>query len=273
MKSILLIPLVATTVAAVSLEAQTTIVMWGPAEDIVSSSQNLTVGKNATSVNLSTKTSPDQGADYYPNDTGATPEFYAAIIAQEDGIDNNINNWRVQPATPDDYIFANNNAAEGFTGTNNVFSILLWQKSSFLAGGDTIDVELNGMSVSVDGNAGTAFGRFVIQLDNASFYVSQQYEQVGNTFNTFSFTDPSAVTWYNYDPVNSDFRTIGSEAAITDFSNVTTAGAFVQNNVDGRFAQLWVRDFQMVGTIPEPAAYAFLFGATVAIGTLVRRRR
>lgn len=229
-----------------------TIVSWGPADDIIATSGTSMTGGSSTALNLSEIRSPAVGPDYYPNNTGKTPEFYGAAIG----------NFRIRGENPD------NIGTSGNSITENAM-IVLWTKDLFINNGDSFDVTLSGMSSETEDNSGdnTTINRYVIRL-GTDFYVSQTFDE-----GAASFTDPTTISWFNYDPT-SNYTTIGSAASLSDFGNLTAVGIYINTTrvAPGTIQSKMVSLNVDAVVIPEPSWGAFTLISGIALLAYRRRR-
>lgn len=227
-----------------------TLVRWGSATDIVSATASLTGQSSTDSLNLTSYGSPAQGSSYYPNyvTEGASPNFYAATTGDR---------FQILDNAAGDYIYSRS-PVNGY--------IVLWTQDLFLNGGNSGSVTLAGMGVKTGDNTAaiTTTARFVIRL-GSNYYISQTFAEGAQ-----SFSDASRLTWYNYDI--SSYSTIGSEAAVTDFSNLTAAGVYIDDDAASSQSKLF--DFYMEGitVAPAPATIGML-GLGFLITLLIRRTR
>lgn len=260
------------SVATISSASAATIVSWGPSGDIVTGDVGMAGSSGSTQLSFDSYASPAVGPNYYSNNAGKTPNFYAAIVGSVDGgALQSTNNWRIENGTTDS-VWANLNGPTG-TGTVVTQSIYVWDKADFINGGDANPAELTGMSYTVDNNTGTLTTRWVVELDDSNFYISDAESQSTSVPWENSFTDPTTINWNNYDPA-SDFTAVGSAASLTasDFENVTAVGFYMQSQT-GRYNQQWFTAFEAeAATIPEPTTYGMLMGGLL-LGLAIARRR
>ena len=268
-RSCLLAAALAAATAAAPSQGEV-IVSWGPAGDIVTGNINISEGKNDTSIDFDAFTSPSSPA-YYPNDAGKTPDFYAATVASYGGSVVPVANWRIDNVSPRDRVFSNYNGPSG-TNSNNVLEhIMLWNKPQFLNGGDGNPADLTGMSLEVDGNTGTAFARFVVEVNDTTYFASERFTEASNMTLTASFSDTSSLNWFSYNP-EVDFTVFGPAVPSPDFSNVTSVGLYYGNERVGQFNQAYFYALEATAdvVIPEPASLALVgLGGLLCLG---RRR-
>ena len=206
------IPLMIATLALPAFTASAVdVVYWGGSSEIVTSSRATQNANSGTTLVLDMGyTSPDVGPNYYPDSTDRTPNFFGSsdlrLQIRNSGLDN---------------IGANGN------GVASSDSIVLWTNAEFLNGGDSNAATLTGMSAITGDNASgvTTTSRFVIRL-GSTFYVSDPVVE-----GTATVSDPTRLTWNHYDP-QTDFTTIGSPVALSDFSNLTAAGLYFTSTLD-----------------------------------------
>lgn len=225
------------------------IVKWGPATTIVSSDQNMTVGKGELGLSLASHSNPAVGASYYSSSSGATPEFYGVnygfikTVSNPSGYEATAT-WKVLNNTSTDRLWS---SASGPTDSTEsaIHHLYLWDKADFLAGSSgTVDLDTMGVSTGDNGSGTATKVRFVIRL-NTSYYVSPEYGE-----GTQSFGDPATVTWRNYSPETNFTSFSGAVANLTasDFANLTRVGVYVKGTAV-RFAQTWINDFTITGTV------------------------
>lgn len=249
-----------------------TVVSWGPGTDIVpNGDENMSFGKDTVSVNFTSYSNPTVGPDYYPNNTGKTPNFYGATRGISEGSPF-ITGWRVDDDPTNNRLFASLNANP--STSTEMHAIYIWTKNDFLEGSGAPNVSLDGISYSGSKNTGATSIRYVIELYDSTFYVSGEDNPAGGTFSG-GFVDPTTLNWFNYDPTT-DFTSIGSSASLSasDFDNLTAAGIYMLNTVGGPFNQIRLHAFSVDATIiPEPSTYAAMAGAATLLAGMIRRRR
>lgn len=267
----------ALTLLAPALNAAV-IVSWGPATDIVTASQSMISGKNSTRmVDFSSFANPAVGANYYPNNTGKTPRFYGAAFST----------LAVSPTVTSGTTFSVSNGANAgtppvptndtlFTSINgalNVNAAYIWRQPEFLDGSmASSGVSLDGMTaiVSDNGSGTVTETRFIIQVNNGSYYITSNFYPEGTpTLNLLT------AMWANYLP-STDFSAFGTPVTLTatDLQQVTAAGLTLfsrANASTGGTVQGRVASFQVNATIPEPATASVALAAGAA--GLARRRR
>ncbi len=252
--------------AASAFATPITVVRWDGTDNPVSANQSLTAGNNSTSVS-SSYANPTQGSNYYPNylTQNATPFFYAAGYRIYQGEQRALNTYRITNSGSDDYL--DFRASEAGAGSAYAHGIVLWRQSDFL--GSTA-AGLHGMTMETGSNSAYDRGRFVVQLANDNYYVSEQVGQNNRAPN--SFTDPTTISWFNYDPMT-DFSAIGSAATLSasDFQGFKAAGVYFYTTRSGldtnAYAQLY--NFS-VTAIPEPGTVGLALGGLALIA--IRRR-
>lgn len=257
-----------------------TVVSWGTATDIVTGHTSLqAAGRYETAVNFGAGLSSPTSAGYYPNDTGKTKEFYAAAYGEQE--------WDVLPASfgvdyrvandyggGNDYLNSGYGTSDNTISRNDVWYTYIWTSDEFMTdGGTPTGFELTGMQAVMSDNGGAVNSdfHFVIQLADSNWYASEVYDE-GNR----SFTDPTAVSWYNYDPTV-DFRSIGSLASLTasDFEDLTAAGLYATSfSGANQYVVSRVYEFNVSATaIPEPSAVALMGLAGLAVMFCFCKRR
>ncbi len=254
-----------------------TIVSWGEASDIVGGFTNLSAsGTGQTTISFSNGySSPAVGANYYPNNAGKTPSFYGAgnqTTSSTETPSATTNGTRaISNATPDTIQFGGQNTSADTNKVVTTSKLLLWTSNEFL----TSDNELSGMSLINLDNGSTVFtqNRFVIQL-GSSYYISQNFGENPTAATTVGFTDPTLVSWFDYDPTV-DISAINAAAVISDFSNLTKAGFFSTGTSTAASASVFVQNntrFFEVTAVPEPTVFA-LVGAAAAAMLVFRSRK
>lgn len=269
----------------------TTIVNWGDSSTgIVSNWQNMTVNKGSTAVSFAGYSNPAVGANYYNgyDSLQVTPRFYGAIAASYVNSASTLVNltsassgfsWQVAPGTPNILSGSLSNLS-GYSAS--LHHIYLWSKSDFLAGSAADStVTLNGIHVSANDNSSTTVSHtFMVIRLGSSWYISSDYGDYSSSYVTRGFDSPALVSaWYNYDPT-ADFTAIGSAVTLTDFSNLTAAGVYINTTfssanpgaiaIVSRIADVTIDATITDTSIPEPAAFGLAF-CGVALLTLRRR--
>ncbi len=248
------------------------LVSWGPADDIVSSSPNMSVGRGSLSVDLNTYSSPS-GAGYYANDAGKTPDFYAATVAEVTTTSTTTTpnpNFRISDASPNDQIFL---AVNGPVDTDSSFlqGIVLWKRNDFLNGADTSSFSMTGMTATLSTNGGSLSSRWVVQ-SGGNFYASAL--DAGNNSPSFA-SNPESVSWIDYDPTVdfTDFTGAAAGLVAADFDDLEAVGLYVEEG-KGRFNQVRIVAFEVTGdvtVIPEPSAFLGLLTGFLVLMSVRRR--
>lgn len=263
--------------ASISSASAVTIVEWGPASDIVNGHVDLTANSGSTVLDYGAGySSPTQGPGYYPNAAteGATPNFYGAAYAEDNGTPATGAFWRILNS----FSGGNDQLAVNATLTES-YQLFIWTQNEFEGGGDSAPtVQLDTLSINYSRNSSgiAAEGRFVVQLGDNNYYISES--GATRTANNFSWenVDPTTIAWFNYNPVSGgDIRTIGSSATLSasDFDDVIGVGMYLSGTGSSGTHQMRVTDFGVTATIPEPSTYALVGGALAMLTGMLRRRR
>lgn len=275
----------ASLVGSLNLNADV-IVSWGESTDIAYGFTNMSsVGKGSTTISFSNGyTSPVVGSGtapgyYTPLPSDKTPNFYAAgygIISSDQNPNTTPTGsitWAIGSGNPDVIQVGGQNTTADTNKSVTITKLFMWTDAEFLSPLS----ELTGMSLINTDNGSTVSteNRFVIQL-GADYYISENFgENTGNPINPLTFSDPSLVSWFDYDPTV-NIATIGSSATISDFSNLSKAGFFSTSfgtSASGNvFVQNNTRMFE-VTAIPEPSSYALFAAAIGAMAVIIRRKR
>jgi len=236
--------------AGVSSEgAPTDIIVWGGG-DITGSNFDLG-GNDELALDLSATISPTSGGSYYPDPTGASPDFYGAAVRYVETLSNpggasGPAAWRVDNSGSNDRAWMGYNAPSDVT-LNHTQSIMLWTKEQFLGGADAADgVRLNSMSVHTGDNGSSINSKigFVIRLDD-QYFVSDHFGEGSQ-----GFTDPTTVNWYPCDP-ETNFTDVGlvpANLSASDFDRLTAAGAHRFAETSGRYLQNYLNSLTVNGT-------------------------
>lgn len=256
-----------------------TIVSWGPATDIVTGQQGTIGGEGSSSIDFSTPSNPAIGSSYYPNNTGHSPLFYFASTASAGNLDVRILD---NGANNDEFRMAMNKTSDPYVVDGNI--AIVWTKDGngsnygFLNGGDSNPTELTSLSATFNSNGSSNFAfvdiRWIIRLGE-DFYISENF----NFSNTPSLPDPSAASWFDYNPAtgaSGDITVIGSAATLGSFNDLTATGfmlEFDQTNTGNIYLIPEMTSFTADAVIPEPGAYALMFGAAIGALALMRRKR
>ena len=168
------------------------------------------------------------------------------------------------------------NAAGGHTdfinasASSTVIGSKLWAVYMFTNQSASITQFVYNVRLSGSGTVQSNLLRIVVQKDDGSFYISQERGRPSTGYITNS--NPLALSWYNYDPVNS-IAGIGSQATDFTLNNVKSVGMWTSTeHVSGASLNMGagLSVFQAYGTIPEPATVGMLgLGALVTL--LIRR--
>lgn len=221
----------------------------------------------------------------------ATSTHAATIFAEDFGVGVGANTALSTVGWANDIIGTANTRLYAAGGGNNaVFSYAnataseAFYTTSSMSGGFTafaIDA-FTGLTFSVDISSGfgaaTANARFIVQVDNGSWYASTTF--LGNP--TAAFTTKSLA----FDPAAANWQTLtvsGTGANNSPASIGSTAGADLSGTITG-VGVLGVHagngtvnfdNYLVTGTasaVPEPSAFA-TFGGLAALGCVVLRRR
>lgn len=250
--------LIVTFVAAMALSAQATVIIdWdGTTTDVVpNGTQNMSITKTFFTTSF---TSPAVGADYYPNNTGKTPDFYAAIDSTE-----RIGSYSIWQGGNAHLLnrFQNNNAAAAGT-------------REFMAAWDVTSTEV---LESFTLNGFGAFGlpapnaevRFLFQDTSGDWHASAGIAHAANNTPAV-LADVTATSWYGYTPHIDGVVTIGAAPEVVDFSDVQRAGYYLKWDTDGT-GGTYSTGFQ-VTAIPEPATIGLMGMALAGLAAFRRRR-
>jgi autotransporter-associated beta strand protein len=199
-----------------------TLVQWGerptgagtPGTNIVSANQNF-IGSGTTYSGLTNN--PAVGANYYPESTGRSPHFSAAVSSTAYG-----GGRLVEGASNGDRIAAygqNVPAASTYRG------MVMWASNYFLITDRAMTVTNVVLSIQQRSNANTTDqGVRVVVQQGSSFYASDA-QVFGANYLTQTFAFASA-TWYEFTPFSSGAESIGSSVAAPSFNNVQAIGYY-----------------------------------------------
>jgi hypothetical protein len=158
------------------------------------------------------------------------------------------------------------------SASSTVIGSKLWAVYMFANESASITQFVYNIRLSGSGAAQSNLLRLVVQKDDGSFYISQERGRPSTGYVTNS--NPVALSWYNYDPVNS-IAGIGSQATGFTLNNVKSVGMWTSTeHLSGASLTLGagLSVFEAYGTIPEPATIGMLgLGALVTL--LIRRAR
>jgi hypothetical protein len=199
-----------------------TLVQWGerptgagtPGTNIVSANQNF-IGSGTTYSGLTNN--PAVGANYYPESTGRSPHFSAAVSSTAYG-----GGRLVEGASNGDRIAAygqNVPAASTYRG------MVMWASNYFLITDRAMTVTNVVLSIQQRSNANTTDqGVRVVVQQGSSFYASDA-QVFGANYLTQTFAFASA-TWYEFTPFSSGAESIGSSVAAPSFNNLQAIGYY-----------------------------------------------
>jgi hypothetical protein len=219
----------------------------------------------------------------------AAPSYAATIFAEDFGTGVAANTAISTIGWVNDIIGTANTRLYAAGGGNNaVFSYAnataseAFYTTSAMSGGFTafaID-SFTGLTFSVDISSGfgaaTANARFIVQIDNGSWYASTTF--LGNptaAFTTKSLAfDPAAANWQNLTVsgtgANNSPAAIGSVAGTALSGTITGVGVLGVHAGNGTVN---FDNYQIAGTaVPEPSSFA-ISGGLAAMGFVALRRR
>lgn len=265
MKKCMLSLLAGSLVLASCAFAQSTVFEWGPGTDILVSNNGAAAAfENDDTLDLGNPMFTT-GAHY--GNTPLSPTIYGNVYDAVDGtagsanialIDNHVNDTSTQDIIR--YI----GGGPGNPGID-VSMLGLWTSGSSLGTLDTV-------SFSWAKSSGQDWTSHAVIRLGSTFYVSEDLG-IGGQDGTGSWALKSATAannWFNYDPVSS-VSTVGTAAAIADFSNLTGAGFLIKADSTLNFRDAYVNAFETT-IVPEPGTYALMFGVLALVGVLWRRR-
>ncbi len=244
-------------------------VQWGEASDIVT--DTLSVRRPEATFSASSHWTKDLEASYYPNNTGHTPDFYAAAGMTINGVNARIGGGQIENGTPDRIRYYLND-----TGITEMRSMTMWKSADFLALGELVKMTHTG-SAAVVNDTGVPAGftsdlHFLIQTADSSFYVTQDVG-FGGTL------DISNATWYAFSPIVNYTASIGANAGTIDVSadNIIGVGFYgVSNSASAKKMNHYTSGFlveveeELDLAPPTPNPAVFTVGPVAISSTQVR---
>ncbi|MEX0331080.1 MAG: sulfatase-like hydrolase/transferase [Puniceicoccaceae bacterium] len=208
------------TVAATSLCPAGTIVKWGIEGGTALASGNslFSVGDSYLSGSI---VNPIAGtASYYPDTTGATPNFNAATS------ESTTRSRILDAGSGRDQLQLRSETAHLFK------AIGVWESPQFLANEDNV---LSSFAIepyrfsTTDGSI-----RFIFQASDDSWYISGPFS-VGTGFSDIdTIPDATVATWYEFTPQSDGTSNIGSTATtVSSFADVKAVGFYFEGNTTG----------------------------------------
>lgn len=269
-----------------------TIVQWGADANMTGGTfgLNLSAASTPTQLDLSDPAMPDpvtNGGSYYPNNTNSrSPVFFFTQDVEAGAADTRVINGS-PPANSEMRLgMRDTDGSDGYHAKGSMIAV--WTKDGynypsgpshgFLNGGDANPVTLTSLSVNpFTGNGGASESYpfyWVIRL-GSTWYAND----AGPVSSAGDLADPSAVDWFEFDPLTdfTDLSNSGSAGPLSNFDNLTAAGmmlTFDHTSTGTIYLLPETTRFQVDGTVvPEPRTTALLLGATGVLAALVIQRR
>lgn len=270
MKTKLSVLLCGAVCAAASFTSATaaTLVSWGPSTDYVTANQatSRTSAGGVISFNMDTALSPSSGY------TGGAFYGGASATTSLNGGFSVVNNNATNGGGNDAVLFGRTGATIG----DQVTGAFMWKQSDFLSN-TTGSVTLESLSFTgrVNGVASVSESRWIIQQGDS--YMISGSLALTTSITSYSATDLSALTWYDYTPDSGLSSMSGVAIAEPTFTGVTAAGLYLTATRGTSVGDLYLA-FSAFGatgslsTVPEPSAVAALAGMAVLGMVAVRRR-
>ncbi len=251
---------------------------FGLSDSYVTSNQNLTGGNDVTAIS---------GSVISPTSNYTGPAF----IGGRDLTGGTAGTWAINESTGDansngnhDSISASVNSANG----EAQYLFFAFEQDQFESGFSSGNIGLDASSTFTitarrtggqDSGVETAGLRWVIR-ENGTYYASELNN--GASFsggidqpqNTITQTNPTALSWYQYDP-ESNVALSSEVAASPGFSQVDAFGVYYVNTraTGSNFLNLNITQLELNATaIPEPGTLSLLLLSGIALA-LARRRR
>ncbi|GHC03478.1 PEP-CTERM sorting domain-containing protein [Cerasicoccus arenae] len=275
----------------------TTLIDYGPSSSYVSGDVNFarTAGSTGTGPFIFRRSFNDSSADpLSPTSAYSGPTFYGGYQFISSSIDQGFSRQQIRNnASPDttDQIYLQSFNSGGWLGSDlSLAGVYIFKQDDFGGGLDTGSVALDGISFSTTGFINSADGtinfdgRYVVQIDNGDYYLSQTTLDLRQNNGSFSISGTTLENelWAVYNPsIDLDFDEGSASFNSLSLTGVTAIGLyFEENSWAGTDASstaygLGVRSFQATGTsIPEPSTSVLLMGlGGIIAAAFIKRRR
>lgn len=273
-----------------------TLIDYGPSSSYVTSDTNFarTAGSTGSGPYIFRRSFSDSNADpLSPTSNYNGPAFYGGYEFISSTIDQGFSRQQIRhDASPDstDQIYLQSFNSGGWLGSDlSLAGVYIFKQEDFSGEFNTGDIYLDGLSVTTTGFVNTSDssvdfeGRFVVQVSNGDYYVTQTTTDLRRNDGSFSLTGPDLQNelWAVYDPsANLNFDQGSASYGTISLTGITAVGIYFEDDSwagtdsSNTAYGLGIRSFQATGTnIPEPSASVIIFGLTAALATLLKRRR
>lgn len=163
--------------------------------------------------------------------------------------------------TGNDMRMVNSGTSDRVQLKTELWALVLFQKETFLADGDTLTVNFDATSqVTTNLNTNTGRDNYLVIRSGSAYYRSDEIWTGTGT----KILTPTSLSWFAYDPVTDPSDLSGGSATIVSgglISDIQAVGIF-NEKVGGSEATRW-DSFEVTGiVIPEPASLLVLLMAT-----------
>ncbi|MGE9295337.1 MAG: PEP-CTERM sorting domain-containing protein [Puniceicoccales bacterium] len=293
--SLALIASAVLTLAGAPISNAAPLIDYGPSAGYVSGDTSFarTAGSTGTGPFIFRRSFSDSSADpLSPTSSYSGPTFYGGYQFITSTIDQGFSRQQIRnnsgPSATDLIYLQSYNSGGWLNSDLSLAGVYLFKQEDFASGLNVGSVQLDGLAmdttgfINADGSAGDFDGRFLVQIGNGNYYLSQTTFNLNQNSGSFSLNGTALEDelWAVYNPATSlNFDSGSSIFGSLSLTNVTAVGLYFENDAwagtgaSGTAYGLGIQSFSATGSsIPEPATTSLMIGVGGLLLLGLRRR-